>query len=190
MSPLRLILASTSPRRHELLSRLGFPFEVASPRFEENPTALSATEEVMYFAEEKARSLARNFPDDWILGCDTLVAVDGEKLGKPRDEVDARQTLKKLSGREHEVYSGLVLFQPKSGVLKKYLAKAVVSFRKISDEEITAYLKTGEPFGKAGSYAIQGQARKFVEQIVGEEETVIGLPLRELSGWLKILFPS
>ena len=181
---LKLYLASTSPRRKDLLTTLGIPFEVIAPSFIEQATNLPAGEEALRFAEQKARSVAPQHPDALILGCDTLIACAGQKLGKPRDAADASRILQLLSGRTHQVHTALFLLETKNGAFKKHLETTRVTFRPLTDTEITAYIATGEPFGKAGGYAIQGKARPFVTKIDGDEDAVIGLPLKVLKQWL------
>ncbi|MBI2082035.1 MAG: septum formation protein Maf [Deltaproteobacteria bacterium] len=181
---MKLYLASTSPRRKNLLARLGIPFEVVPPTFLEHETTLTPSEETLLFAEEKARSIASPPPNALILGCDTLIACDGQKLGKPEDAADAKRILKILSGKTHEVHTALFLLDTQNGSSKRHLETTRVTFRRLSDPEIATYVATGEPFGKAGAYAIQGRARGFITKIEGDEESVIGLPLKILRGWL------
>lgn len=179
----KLILASTSPRRRELLSRLKLPYEVVAPSYEEKETGLSPEDECRHHAEHKARSVAALYPADRVLGCDTLIACDDEIIGKPKDTADAVRILQKLSGREHRVLSAVFLIDPDNGP-KKHLEVVRVVFRSLSQDQIENYVATGEPMGKAGAYAIQGQGRAFIASVDGEEEAVIGLPLIILKKWL------
>ncbi len=181
---MKLVLASVSPRRRELLATLGIPYEVVAPRYEERPTNLSAEAEALHFAEEKARSVADLFPGARILAADTLIECEGEKIGKPSDTEDAKRILKKLFGRTHRLYTAVVLFEVASGVVKRHVERVTVTFRPLSPDEIEAYVATGEPLGKAGGYAIQGEGRRLVSRVQGDEEAVIGLPLKVVRRWL------
>jgi septum formation protein len=178
-----LILASASPRRHELLLRAGIehtvqPSHVPEDRLpNEGPVAF-----VHRVAEVKARAAARG-PEDIVLGADTVVVVDDEILGKPADAADALRMLKLLSGREHLVYTGICLVS-KSRVIVD-MAATTVRFVELSDEEMKGYVQSGEPFDKAGGYAIQGLASKFVSSISGCYYNVVGLPISLVYGYLK-----
>ena len=175
----RLLLASGSPRRRALLGRLGLPFEVRAtsadetPRPEESPRAL-----VERLALEKARLVAE--AGAVALGADTVVAVDGDILGKPADDADARRMLESLSGREHEVWTGVALVAVDTAGARRESVRAersIVAFRALTAEEIAIYIASGEPHDKAGAYAIQGGAAGFVAALRGEETNVVGLPL-------------
>ncbi len=182
----KLHLASTSPRRQELLKQLGIDFEVVAPRFEESPTGRPPQEECLFFAREKALSVAAELPNAWILGCDTLIACEGLILGKPKDAADAFRILKTLSGKTHQVLSAVVLLNTATGDRKEHVEIAQVRFRNLEDQTIRDYIATGEPMGKTGAYAVQGLARKLlIESVEGEEVAVIGLPLKILKEWLK-----
>lgn len=128
-------------------------------------------------AREKARAVARRFPDAWILGTDTVVVLDDEILGKPTDEAVARRTLGRLSGREHRVVTGVALVAPGGEVREELYEESRVRFRKLSADEIAAYVASGEPLDKAGSYGIQGGAADFVARLQGSYENVVGLPI-------------
>lgn len=184
---MKLVLASTSPRRRDLLQTLRIPFEVIPPTFKETATDLSPSEEVLYFAERKARSVRVKCPGALILAGDTLIDCDGEKIGKPRHEREAEEILKKLAGKRHRVLTAVVLLDTRDGSLRKHLEEVEVTFRPMSESEIRNYIATGESFGKAGGYAIQGRARAFITNIQGEEEAAIGLPLRVTREWLGLL---
>lgn len=178
-----MILASTSPRRRELLTRLGVPFEVASPRYDEviDPHA-SPDDQAKTFALGKARSVAA--PDAVVLGSDTLVVVDHTILGKPTDAADARRMLRLLCGRAHRVITAVAVVAPGQPD-HVFLDEAAVRMRPAHDAEITAYVSTGEPMDKAGAYAAQGAGARFIESITGDETTVIGLPLRRVAEALR-----
>lgn len=184
----RLLLASVSPRRRELLARLGVRFTVVASRFDEASLAHVADPEeyVRRAAAGKAEEVARRRPGI-ILGVDTdVVAPDGAILGKPADADDARRLLRRLSGRTHMVYSGVVLLESgESGgedderILRRETRVVItrVTFADLPDAAINAYVATGEPFDKAGAYAIQGGAMPFVTRVDGDLSNVIGLPL-------------
>ena len=174
-----LILASTSARRKELLSLLGVPFDTATPRFTEQPRLdLTPLEQAQFFAEGKARSCTKQAADEWVLGSDTLVVVDEIVLGKPEDWGHARGMLCQLRGREHVIHTGVALVRLEDGVRACGVETVQVWMKDISDEEVEAYLQTGESMGKAGAYAIQGHGGQLIERIEGDFTAVVGLPLR------------
>ena len=183
---MKLYLASTSPRRRELLKSLNISFEVIAPNFEEQPTGLSPDEEVLHFAEAKALSVEAQCPESLVLGSDTLITIEGIILGKPIDEADAVKMLQKLSTKTHILYTAVVLLNTKDKSLKKHLEEVKVTFRTLSEKEIKDYVVTGEPMDKAGAYAIQGGAKDFVTKVEGDLEAVIGLPLEPIRNWLGI----
>ena len=173
---MRLILASTSPRRREILGLLGVPFEVEPPRYEEIPDPGEFPDaQAARFALGKARSVRS--PDAVVLGSDTVVAVGDVTLGKPIDQDDARRMLKLLRGRTHRVVTSVALLAP--GRDDVVWSEAVrVHMRDVSDEQIETYLRTGESLDKAGAYALQGDGDRFIAWIDGDRFAVIGLPLR------------
>lgn len=174
-----LILASGSPRRRELLSRMGYAFEICAPDVDEHVTG-HAWDIVYALAERKARAGAEHFDRGVIIASDTLVSLDGAPLGKPEDAEDARRMLRALSGREHEVFSGVCVLDIETG---RHLTRSVrtgVTFRAVTDREIDAYIATGEPMDKAGAYAIQGGAGAFVTRLDGSFENVMGFPVDEV----------
>ena len=179
-----LILASGSPRRRELLGLLGLPFAVQTSDFDEDsiPTAgLTPALWVQRLAEGKARAVAaRREGDALVLGADTTVILDGEYLNKPTDAADARRMLRRLSGRTHEVHTGLCLVEVTGGRITRTAtdaARTLVTFAPLSEETLTAYVATGEPLDKAGAYGIQGKALSFIPSIEGDYFNVVGLPL-------------
>lgn len=183
---MRLVLASTSPRRRELLALLGVSFEVCSPKFEEQPLAgLSPVEQVGRFALEKARSVALAHPDDLVLGSDTVIDMDGRMLGKPRDLPDARRMLTHLAGRSHLVLTAVALCCRAEGIESVEVAAARVWMRANIDQTVARYLETDESLGKAGAYSIQGLGGDLVERITGDYTTVVGLPLQTVAELLK-----
>lgn len=170
----KLILASASPRRQELLSQMGLAFEVVAPEVDEQVEG-QADEVVLALAQRKALSVADLHPEAYVLAADTLVYQDGQPLGKPRDAADAARMLALLSGRWHEVHTGLCLIAP-GGAQHTAHALTQVQFCALSEADIASYCDSGEPFGKAGAYAIQGLGGMYVEQICGSYSNVVGLP--------------
>ncbi|MGE5329765.1 MAG: Maf family protein [Deltaproteobacteria bacterium] len=183
---LQIILASSSPRRKELLEQLGLEFRVISSNVdetteEENPYRLAEK-----LAEIKAREVARNLePGYLVVGADTIVCLESEVLGKPRDEAEAIGMLKKLSGNTHRVITGVALIQPNSDRSIVFHEETLVKFKKLTDEEIRSYIRTGEPMDKAGAYGIQKIGAILVEKIDGCYFNVVGLPLTRLTEKLK-----
>ena len=174
-----LILASGSPRRRELLARMGYTFEICTPDVDEH-VAGHARDIVHTLAGRKARAAAAHYEDGVIIASDTLVSLDGVPLGKPADEREAHEMLAALSGREHEVFTGVCVLDAKTGKSETRTVRTGVTFRDITSEEIDAYIATGEPMDKAGAYAIQGGAAPFVETLDGEFENVVGFPVAEV----------
>ena len=170
-----LVLASQSPRRAEILRRAGIPFVVRAAAVDETPLAHEKPEEyVRRLAELKARAVPAA-PGEIVLGADTTVAIDGEVLAKPEDAADARRMLRLLSGRRHEVLTGVCLLSEGRAVCE--CAATAVWFVPLSDGEIAEYAASGEPMDKAGAYGIQGLASKYVEKIEGCYFNVVGLPV-------------
>lgn len=175
-----LILASASPRRRDLLAQIGCSFQVqVSSAAEEMSVAYEARDLVLLNARRKAEMVGESFPDMPILGADTVVSLAGKVYGKPGDAADARIILQQLSGRTHEVRTGLALLY--EGQLWQASAVTEVEFSVLTEKEITWYIDTGEPFGKAGAYAVQGKAAIFIKGIKGSFSNVVGLPLYELA---------
>ncbi|MCY1045415.1 Maf family protein [Corallococcus sp. bb12-1] len=172
-----LVLASASPRRKDLLAQLGLRFTVTAADIDETPTAGEiARNYVQRLAEEKSRTVAARHPDAWVLAADTTVALGSELLGKPRDAAEARDMLGRLSGRTHEVFTGIAVA---GRARASQVVRTQVTFRALSQEEIAWYADTGEPLDKAGAYAIQGKGGFLVASIEGSPTNVIGLPLGE-----------
>lgn len=178
---MQLILASTSPRRRELLALLQIPFEHRAPPFEERLTAgRSATEQVKEFALGKARSVAKREPDAIVLGSDTIIELDGDVLGKPSDLVEARAMLRRLAGRDHAVHSAVAVVSSSRHIALGDLSTAVVRMKPFDQEVHDRYLATGDSLGKAGAYSIQGGGASLIESLNGDFPTVVGLPLRSV----------
>jgi septum formation protein len=172
-----LVLASASPRRREILERLGFEFEIFPTGTEENGLACADhARRAMLLAARKADEAHLARPGKIVIAADTIVVCGGAVLGKPIDESDAAAMLRALSGRTHEVITGLAIVAP-DGTRFTEAERTRVYFRALSDTEISRYVETEEPFGKAGAYAIQGFAAPFVERIEGCYFNVVGLPV-------------
>ena len=170
------ILASSSPRRRELLAAAGLAFTVESlPVDESHRPGESPIVFTQRLAQEKAAAVAALHPKAIILGADTVVVCDGEILGKPSDETDAARMLKKLSARSHQVITGVAVLSSSRTLTSA--ASTTVTMREISEEEIKNYIATGEPMDKAGAYAIQGGAAPFITAISGDYDNVVGLPV-------------
>lgn len=176
-----IILASASPRRTELLDQLGVNYRVKPVDIDESINAgESAADYVERMALEKMRcGYSANGSDRITLGADTCIALDDEILGKPQDEVDAARILRRLSGRSHFVYSAVAVCG--SQIERVLVNRTEVSFAKLEQKVIDAYIETGEPLDKAGAYAIQGVAAQFITQLTGSYSSVMGLPLYETS---------
>lgn len=173
------ILASGSPRRKELLQQIGASFRVEASEAEELTGSLPPPELVRRNAEAKARAVAGSHPGRWVLGADTVVALGGEIFGKPGDEDEAADMLAALSGKVHEVLTGIAWVKGEQVFSEAVSTK--VSFAKMSREEIRSYVATGEPMDKAGAYALQGGAEVFIEGIEGSYSNVVGLPLHRVA---------
>src|SRR6185437_2125457 len=189
----KLILASASPRREEILRNAGFVFEVVTPHLDESTRPNEAASAyVLRLAEEKARAARRQLSDKLaggssvIIGADTVVVIDNEILGKPSSPENAREMLRRLSGQTHEVYTGLAVL-PGNGTARTAVEKTRVTFQPLSKKEIEDYVASGEPFDKAGAYAIQGKGGKFISRIEGCYFNVMGLPLARLNTMLRDL---
>ena len=181
---MHLILASSSPRRAELLTAAGFTFEVVPADIDESPGAAESPERyVQRLAGEKAAAVARRIPDGTVVAADTTVVVGGKILGKPADDADARQMLEALSGRVHDVLTGVTVQQGRRAL--QALERTHVRFAELSRQEIDWYVATGEPQGKAGGYAVQGLASRFVERVDGSYSNVVGLPVALVYQMLK-----
>lgn len=180
-----IILASQSPRRRELLTRMGLSFQVRAADIDEHmDRSLPPDQLVETISAEKARAVAAQVgPEPIVIAADTVVAWNGEILGKPVDEPDARRMLGELSGQTHEVYTGFTVRRGERSVTRSQMTQ--VTFRPLSPEEIAAYVSTGEPMDKAGSYGIQGFGSLLVEGIRGDYFNVMGLPVCLLGQTLK-----
>ncbi len=180
----KLILASGSPRRLEILRAAGIEPEVLAVDVAELTEELPPKELVIANARLKAEAAAKLKPQSVILAADTVVALDGRIFGKPRDAADAARMLAELSGRTHSVFTGTAVYQ--NGSIVCGAAETKVTFRELTAAEINAYVVTGEPMDKAGAYAVQGGAGRFVQQMAGDMDNVIGLPMRLVGGLLPL----
>lgn len=172
-----MILASASPRRKEILENFGFSFKTIVKNIDETSDKTRAEEKILEIAEKKARATAIDFPDENIVGADTVVVVDGKILGKPKDEKEAFSMLKSLSGRSHEVITAFSFININKNISYSDYEITKVYFKNLTDDEINWYINTKEPMDKAGAYGIQGKGAFFVEKIEGDFFSVMGFPL-------------
>lgn len=188
---MKIILASASPRRKELLTLAGYDFTVEVSEAQEDVIPGSPSQLVEHLSKLKAEAVAKNHmketcidEEEIIIGADTIVVMDDEVLGKPMDDEDARRMLKELSGRTHQVYTGVTIICIVNGKVTKHISFSEctdVTMRELSEEEIQAYISTGEPADKAGAYGIQGKAAIFISGIHGDYYNVVGLPICRLA---------
>jgi septum formation protein len=182
---MRLILASTSPRRREILGLLGVPFEVVTPDFDEIVSPSRAIEEeVLAFAAGKAQSVTQAHPGTIVIGSDTMIGLDGSKIGKPVGAEDARRMLAFLSGKTHTIYTSVAMIDNAGGPGLRTVETVEVEMRRFTAAEISAYLTTGESLDKAGAYSIQGKGRRLIRSVRGDYLAAVGLPLRPIAGYL------
>ncbi|MGE8206080.1 Maf family protein [Heyndrickxia sp. NPDC080065] len=184
-----LILASSSPRRKELLAKLQIPFSVVTSKVDENFSQNQSPEEVVVeLALRKAEAVSTQYPDSVIIGADTVVVLEQKILGKPDDRDQAKKMLQSLSGKTHTVLTGVAIVDKEQSQL--FFEKTDVTFWELTSNEIDQYLNSGEPFDKAGAYGIQGLGSLFVQSIQGDFFSVVGLPIsrlkRELSSFIAI----
>lgn len=173
---MRLILASASPRRRELLTQVGLTFDVVPAHIDETRRASEdPTAYVQRLALEKAQTIHVQHPEAFVLGADTTVEVDGHALEKPADRTDAERMLRALSGRVHHVHTGIALLSPHAR--RTHLETTSVTFGPVDEAELQHYLDSGEPYDKAGAYGIQGYAARWIPRIDGDYFNVMGLPL-------------
>lgn len=176
-----LILASKSPRRRYLLKKAGLDFTVVPSDLDES--AIPETAPALYvrqLAEAKARDIADRYPDSWVIGADTVVLINGRILGKPSSPADAKIMLQNLSGNTHQVFTGYCILNRAAGREISDTVVTDVTFKQLTAREIDWYIRTGEPFDKAGAYAIQGMGTFLVRKINGSYTNVVGLPVCEI----------
>lgn len=175
----KIILASSSPRRKELLTTAGIEFEIHVKEVDESvPDGTPPAEAAKMTAAKKAAAVAEDYADCVVIGADTIVVANGKILGKPKDEADAESMLRMLSGIEHEVITGVCIIR--NGTSETFAQISKVKFYNLTDEEISAYVATKEPMDKAGAYGIQGLGCKLVERIDGDYFNIVGLPVAEV----------
>ena len=185
---MNVILASQSPRRKELLGLFHIPFIIRIPDADETmDPGKSAAEQVAQVSRRKAEAVSRE-PDDVVIAADTIVVCGGEILGKPRDTADASRMLHMLSGRDHQVMTGMTVLRGDRCLVCTEITD--IHFRDLTDREIDAYIRTGEPMDKAGAYGIQGGAALFAERLVGDYYNVMGLPVCRLGQLLREIAPE
>lgn len=182
-----MILASKSPRRKEILENMGFSIEIISKDIEEVSGKEEVTEKIKDIAYKKVMAVAKEYTAEYVVGADTIVEVDGEILGKPRDKAEACQMLEKLSGRSHNVVTAFSLINIEKGISVKECSTTKVYFKNLTREDIEWYISTEEPMDKAGAYGIQGKGSAFVERIEGDFFTVMGFPIQKFIEILKSL---
>jgi septum formation protein len=184
----QLILASTSPRRSDLLKKAEISFIVDSSDYEEDLSLdLSPHELTQFLSKKKAQAVAKRHTNSIVLGADTIVVFRGKILGKPNSDAEAHNMLMKLNGNIHQVITGFTLIDTRSDRIFSHSVETIVTFKQTTPEDIATYVDTGEPRDKAGAYAIQGKGRFFVDRIEGSLTNVIGLPLKEVKEALTLL---
>lgn len=183
-----IVLASSSPRRTQLLEQIGIPHRVTAVDVDEaHPPELAPPDVVQLLARRKVEAAVVRGARGFIIGADTMVAIDGLLLGKPRDARDAHAMLKRLQGRRHDVYSGVMVRNTATGAERCGYSHVTVWMRGMTDAEIAHYIASGEPLDKAGAYSIQGLGAVFVERLYGDYYAVVGLPLQQTAGFLRDL---
>jgi len=177
----RLVLASKSPRRYELMKQVGLEFDVIPSGIEEDyMKGESPRKHVLRLAEAKALNVGNRHPDRWVVAADTIVYVDHAILGKPKSREEAKKMLRRLSGKEHRVLTGFSIHHLEKGKGDQEAVQTTVKVKKLTPAEMDWYVETGEPFDKAGGYAVQGVGSFMIESIKGSYTNVVGLPICEL----------
>lgn len=180
-----IILASKSPRRRYLLEQAGIAFRIVPSDIDESIYSMSSPgDQVKLLSQAKADAVSMWYPDQWVIGADTIVVKDGKILGKPSSKSDAQKMLRTLSGRVHQVFTGYTICCGEKGKKYSEAIKTDVLFKKLTDDEINWYINTSEPFDKAGAYAIQGLGTFLVKSINGSYTNVVGLPVCEVIEYL------
>jgi len=183
-----LILASSSPRRYQILTLLKAAFLMVPPQTnEKSEPQWSPSEEALALAQRKAASVANSFPRAVVLGSDTLINLNGQKIGKPENGTDARRILSELRGRTHEVLTGVAMLHPASGKSIEWIEAVKVTMRHFSDAELDGYASSEEPLDKAGAYSLQGKGRSLIERLEGDYLAAVGLPLKAVANGLRSL---
>ncbi len=175
---MQILLASTSPRRRELLKLLGLEFNIIPPTCEETLTPyLSPSEQTRHLARDKAQSVAAQHVEDLVIGSDTVIEIDGKLLGKPENMKETETMLRELRGRVHQVHTGVALIQKASNISIDFVETAQVWIKQFEEGALKDYLITEESLGKAGAYSIQGEGAQLIEKIEGDYPAIVGLPL-------------
>ena len=182
---MRLILASTSPRRHDILALLGVSFDVVAPTFDEEISShLSIAEDVLDIALGKARSVAAHQPNSIVIGSDTMISLEEQKFGKPADRADAARILRALSGKTHQIYTSVAIIDGYGGPGLTIVERVLVRMHPYTELEIQGYLACNESWDKAGAYSIQGEGRHLIAAIHGDYLAAVGLPLKPVADYL------
>ena len=175
---MQILLASTSPRRRELLRLLGVEFNIIPPTCEETLTPhLSPSEQTRHLARDKAQSVAVQHPEDFVIGSDTVIEIEGRLLGKPENMEEAETMLRELREKVHQVHTGVAFIQKASNISIDFVETAHVWIKLFDEQTLKNYLATKESLGKAGAYSIQGEGAQLIERIEGDYPTIVGLPL-------------
>lgn len=185
---MRIILASQSPRRRELLEMLGYPFEVKVSEAEEKITSTNPAQVTEELSCQKAETVAEMIQEGLVIGADTVVSQDNKILGKPMDRQDAREMIQILQGRNHKVYTGVTVIERKAGREVRrvtFSEETIVKVASMTSKEVEEYISLPEPYDKAGGYAIQGTFAKYIQGIEGDYFNVVGLPIHRLYKVLK-----
>ncbi|MDR1754448.1 MAG: Maf family protein [Eubacterium sp.] len=181
-----LILASGSPRRAEILGFLDIPFEIITPKGEEKtPEGIAPSEQCVILARQKANEIFKTLPDDIVIAADTIVVYDSQIYGKPRNVSEALNMLRALSGKTHSVFTGVCIKSAKKET--RFYEESLVEFYQLSEDEMENYVKSGEPFDKAGGYGIQGKGATMIKKINGDYYNVMGLPVSCLRKLKKLI---
>ena len=176
-----LVLASISPRRKAILKQIGIPFESAGSTIDESlHQEMKPADSACHIAKQKVESIEQTYRNRWILGADTIVVINTTIFGKPKNSEECHDMLLSLKGKTHEVFTGFCIHDPGKKLVHREAVMTKVTIKELSDIEIAAYVNTGEPFGKAGAYAIQGIGSFMIEQINGSYTNVVGLPVFEV----------
>ena len=177
-----IVLASESTRRVDILRTLGISFSIIPPDIDETKMKDETPQEfVARISYEKAKKVGLHFPDKWVIAADTIVVLKGKVLGKPKNERDAFNMLRALRGKWHKVITGYCVLNLLKNIVYRDIVETKVFVRHMTDDEITRYIKTSEPMGKAGSYAVQGKGGYMVKEIKGSYTNVVGLPICEIA---------
>ena len=180
-----MILASKSPRRKEILGNVGFKLKIVSADVDEISNKTDNIEKIMDIAYKKTVAVANNYEEHFVVGADTIVELDGEIIGKPRDEEDAKSILQRLSGKSHRVITGYCLITKEKNILIKDYGVTTVFFKKLDKSMIEWYIESKQPMDKAGAYGIQDKGSVFIEKIDGDFFTVMGFPIAKFIETLK-----